>query len=218
MATQNPKKNWGLMVLLLVAVVVVAAAILASCSTKAKSTPSPQAQIDAAVAATLANIPTYTPYPLPTEAPTPTPFALDGTFCEYGFCVGHPADVYLLDDGARRNPPVPSAATNGVLFGYNQSLFLQLTWRVSDPNFEAQSAMRLVLEESETFLGNFDVQLFGDLNVFYQPITTVTSVLPYGAIATWQCGGRDFMWKVYTPQDGMAPGLLKQALEKFRCG
>jgi hypothetical protein len=215
MATQNLKKTRGILPLLLVAVFAGLIVILSSCS--AKPTPSPQAQIEAAVAATLANIPTYTPYPLPTEVPTPTPFSLDGVFCEYSFCLGHPADVYLLDDGARRNPPVPSGYTSGVLFGYTQSLFLQFTWRVSDPNFDAQSAMRLVLEESEQFQGNFDVQLFGDLNVYYQPITTVTTVLPYGAIATWQCGGRDFMWKVYTPQDGMAPGLLKQALEKFRC-
>jgi hypothetical protein len=215
MLTRNNKVNPGFLAILIISAALLGI-VLTSCGTRA--TPNPKAQIEAAVAATLAKIPTYTPYPIPTEASTPTPFSLDGTFCEYGFCVGHPADVYLLDDGARRNPPVPSAATNGVLFGYNQSLFLQFTWRVSDPNFDAQSAMRLVLEESEQFQGNFDVQLFRDLNVYYQPITTVTSVLPYGAIATWQCGGRDFMWKVYTPQDGMAPGLLKQALEKFRCG
>jgi hypothetical protein len=189
---------------------------LPACS--AKATPSPQAQIDAAVAATLASIPTATAYPAPTQAPTPTPFSMDGVFCEYSFCLGHPADVYLIDDGARRSPPVPSGYNNGVLFGYTQTLFLQFTWRISDPNFDAQSAMKLVLEESESFQGNFDVQLVGALNVYYQPITTVTTVLPYGAIATWQCGGRDFIWKAYTPQDGMAPGLLKQTLEKFRCG
>jgi hypothetical protein len=62
-----------------------------------------------------------------------------------------------------------------------------------------------------------DAQLLGKLNVYYQPITTVSSSLPFGGIASWQCGGRDFAWKVYTPQNGMAPALLKQAIEKFRC-
>ena len=188
---------------------------LASCSA-AKPTANPQTQVDAAVRATIAAIPTVTPYPLPTPAPSPTPFSLDGLFCEYGFCIGHPADVYLIDDGARQNPPIPSAQTNGVLFGYNQSLFMQLAWRVSDPNFDPQSAMQLVME-GQTFQGNLDAMLIGNLNVFYQPTTTITDKLPFGGVAVWQCGGRDFIWKVYTPQDGMAQGLLKQALERFRC-
>ena len=66
----------------------VAGAILASCNTK--PTPSPDAQIRAAVAATLASI------------PSPTPYSLEGTFCEYGFCIGHPQDFYLIDQGATR--------------------------------------------------------------------------------------------------------------------
>jgi hypothetical protein len=214
MILQNAKKNWGVLILILAAVVIMAVAILASCNSK--PTPSPQTQIEMAVAATLAAVPTLTPVPSSTPVPTPTPYTLDGVFCEYGFCIGHPADVYLIDDGARRNPPLASAATNGVLFGYNQSTFVQLAWRVSDPNFDAQAAMRLVLN-GETTIGSLDVQLFRKLNVYYQPITTITKVLPFGAVATWQCGGRDFIWKVYTPQDGMAPGLLKQALERFRC-
>ena len=206
--TQNVKTNRGLLILIL-------AAVLTACSSQ--PTPNPQAQIEAAVAATLAAIPTATPYPLPTDVPTSTPYPLDGVFCEYGFCIGHPADVYLIDDGARRNPPIASASTNGVLFGYNPSLFVQLAWRMSDPNFDAQSAMRLVLEEGESTLGSLDVQLFRNLNIYYQPISTLMKVLPFGAVAAWQCGGRDFMWKVYAPQDGMAQGLLQQALERFRC-
>jgi hypothetical protein len=211
-ARRKFSKSWlsGFILALLLA----AGGLLVACGSKQ---PDPQAQIAAAVAATLASVPTVTPYPVPTEAPTPTPFALDGVFCEYGFCLGHPVDIYLIDDGARYNPPVPSGYNSGVLFGYNQALFLQLSWRVSDPNFDAQSAMRVVLIGSEQFQGNMDVQLVGPLNVYYQPITTVADKLPFGALATWQCGGRDFIWKVYTPQDGMAPGLLKQALEKFRC-
>lgn len=190
--------------------------LLFACSTK-PPTPSPEAQIQAAVAATLAAIPKATPYPLPTLAPVPTPFSMEGVFCEYGFCIGHPQDFYLLDQGATRQPPQPGTFGYGILFGYSQTLFIQMAWRTSDPNFDPQTMMRIILEETETLQGSLEAQLLGDLNVYYQPISTVTAALPFGGIAAWQCGGRDFSWKVYTPQDGMAPALMKQALEKFRC-
>jgi len=193
---------------------IIASLLLAAC---APQQPDPQAQIEAAVAATLSSIPSATPYPTPSPVPSLTPFPLDGLFCEYGFCIGHPADIYLIDEGSTHTPPVASAATNGILFGYNLSLFMQLVWRVSDPNYDPQTAMKVVMEENQTFQGNLDAKLIGDLNVYYQPTTTVTAALPFGAVATWQCGGRDFIWKVYTPQDGMAPGLLQQALQRFRC-
>lgn len=190
---------------------------LAAC-TSPEQTPDPRAQIDAAVAATMASIPAATAYPIPTPVPSPTALSLDGLFCEYSFCIGHPADVYLLDNGALKNPPVPSSYTNGILFGYNTSLFMQLAWRVSDPSFDPQSAMQTILEENQAFQGSLDALLIGKLNVYYQPTSTVTDKLPFGGVAAWQCGGRDFIWKVYTPQDNMAQGLLKQALDKFRCG
>jgi hypothetical protein len=145
------------------------------------------------------------------------PIALDGMFCEYGFCIGHPADIYLIDEGSTHRPPVASAHTNGILFGYNQSLFMQVIWRVSDPNFEPQSAMKVIMEEGESLQGSLDATLVGKINAFYQPTTTISTVLPFGGVAVWQCGGRDFIWKVYTSQDGIAQGLLQQALEKFRC-
>ena len=81
---------------------------------------------------------------------------------------------------------------------------MQVIWKISDPNFDPQTAMKQILEELQTFEGSLDVLLIGDMNVFYQPTTTITTVLPYGGAAAWQCGGRDFVWKVYTPQDGMA--------------
>jgi hypothetical protein len=191
-------------------------AFLASCNPK--PTPSPEAQIQAAVAATLAALPTSTPYPVPTPAPTPTPFSLDGIFCEYRFCIGHPQDFYLIDQGATRQPPIPNAYGYGILFGYSQTLFIQVAWTTSGPNFDPQLTMHYILEEGESLQGSLEAQLIGRLNVFYQPITTIkASTLTFGGIAAWQCGGRDFAWKVYTPQDGMAPGLLKQATERFRC-
>lgn len=177
----------------------------------------PQATIDAAVVATLASIPTNTPAPIPTSVPSPTNFSLNGLFCEYGFCIGHPTDMILIDEGARHNPPSPSAQANGVLIGYTDSLFIQVNWQISDPNFNPQTAMNLILEETQTLQGSLDALLIGDTNVYYQPATTITPKLPYGGVAAWQCGGRDFIWKVYTSQDGIAQGLLKQSLERFRC-
>jgi hypothetical protein len=180
-------------------------------------TANPQALIQAAVAGTLAAIPSQTPRPIPTEVPTPTPYSLEGIFCEYGFCIGHPQDFYLLDQGATRQPPVPNTYGYGILFGYSQTLFIQVAWTTSGPNFDPQVTMKYILEEKETLQGSLDAQLLGKLNVYYQPITTVSSALPFGGIASWQCGGRDFAWKVYTPQDGMAPTLLRQAIDRFRC-
>jgi hypothetical protein len=206
------KKKLRLFVLVVIFIV---STILVSCSTK--PTPSPDAQIRAAVAATLASIPSPTPYPIPTTAPTPTPYSLEGIFCEYGFCVGHPQDFFLIDQGATKQPPIANSYGYGILFGYSQTLFIQMAWTTSGPSFDPQKMMRYILEEQEALQGNLDAQLLGKLNVYYQPITTVTASLPFGGIASWQCGGRDFAWKVYTPQDGMAPALLKQAIEKFRC-
>ena len=211
MFTRSPQK-WQY----LAALAILISLLLASCA--AQPTPvDPQPQIDAAVAATLSSIPTYTPYPIPTPIPLPTRVPLDGLFCEYGFCIGHPADMVLVDQGAMNKPLVPGSHKNGILFGYTEALFMQLNWQVSDPNFNPQTAMKLILEETQTLQGNLDVLLVGAMNVYYQPSTTITTLLPYGGVAAWQCGGRDFIWKVYTPQDGMALGLLKQSLARFRC-
>ena len=177
--------------LLVLTACLVTGAILASCNTN--PTPSPDAQIRAAVAATLASIPSPTPYPIPTLAPSPTPYSLEGTFCEYGFCIGHPQDFYLIDQGATRQPPIPNTYGYGILFGYSQTLFIQIAWTTSGPNFDPQLTMRYILEEKEALQGSLDAQLLGKLNVYYQPITTAVSTnLPFGGIASWQCGGRDF--------------------------
>ena len=210
-SASKPKIHYYVIFLIMIAL------LLSSCSLNLNPTPSPAAQIQAAVAATLASIPSPTPYPVPTTAPIPTPFSLEGVFCEYGFCVGHPQDFYLLDQGSTRQPPLASTYGYGIIFGYSQSLFVEMAWTTSGSSYDPQVTMRYILEEKESLQGNLDAQLISRLNVFYQPITTVSTALPYGGIASWQCGGRDFAWKAYTPQDGMAPSLLKQALEKFRC-
>ncbi len=184
----------------------------------AQPTPNPQAQIRAAVVATLAALPTLTPVHTPTPDPTPTPPSLENLFCSYRFCIGHPQDAYLIDQGARRNPPIPSTYDYGILFSYSNSLFLQMAWTLSGPSFDPQGAMRLIMDETEQFQGELETILTPTLNIFYIPITVSSqSALSFGGMAAWQCGGRDFVWKVYTPQDGMAPELLKEAVSRFRC-
>lgn len=208
-------QNWLILgvAVVLIGVILVAGILLL----RSMPQPNPQAEIDAAVAATVLSIPTDTPYPVPTPVPSPTAISLDGVFCEYGFCIGHPADVYLIDDGATHNPPVPGTHSSGIIFGYSQSMFMQVMWRVSDPNYDPQTAMHLIMNAGETLQGSLSASLVGQLNIYYQPTTTVTTVLPFGGVATWQCGGRDFIWKVYTAQDNLAQGLLNDALQKFRC-
>jgi len=89
---------------------------------------------------------------------------------------------------------------------------------LSGPAFDPQGAMRLIMDQTEQFQGGLETILTPTLNIFYNPITVSSqSTLPFGGMAAWQCGGRDFVWKVYTPQDGMALGLLNQAIERFRC-
>lgn len=179
---------------------------------------SEEARIQAAVAATLARIPTQTPGASPLPNPSPTPLSLDGSFCEYGFCIGHPAEIYLVDAATIRNPAAPSTRAYGILFGFSPSLFIQTVWTSSGPAFDYAITQRYILEEKDALTGGVDVQLVGNLNVYTQLIgPTASDLLPFGLVAVWQCGGRDFAWKVYTPQDGMAAALLAQALQRFRC-
>jgi hypothetical protein len=184
-----------------------------------KQTPDPNAQIRQAVAATLAAIPTYTPYPVPTSYPTPTPMTLAGLFCEYQFCISHPPDIAFFDVSAQRNPASPSTYGQGILAAFNANLFIEILWQhapgTSDPKF----ILDLILEpEVDTRIGEMDVKLIRDMNVLYTPITsTATEVLPFGGAAAWTCGERVFAWKAYTPQDGQAVALFEEAIQRFRC-
>ena len=193
--------------------------LLSACSLKA--TPDPNVQIQIAVNATLAAIPS--PAPAATNGPiaTSTPFNLTGLFCEYQFCIGNPPDMAFYDVVAKQNPGSATSNTNenGILAAHNNSLFIQLIWQhapgATDPIF----LMDLILEDGlDIPVGAYNLRLIHDLNVLSSPITTTASpLLPFGSVAGWVCGERAFAWKVYTPQDGAAEGLLQEALAKFRC-
>ena len=193
---------------------------LAACAPKI-SLPDPNAQIRQAVAATLASIPAATPCPTFTPYPIPTASNLNGLFCEYGFCIGHPPEMAFYDVVAKQNPNSPAASTyeNGILAAHNNSLFIQIIWQhapgATDPIF----LMDLILEDGlDAPTGTYGLRLIHDMNVLSSPITTTASpLLPFGGVAGWVCGDRAFAWKVYAPQDGTAETLLQEALAKFRC-
>jgi hypothetical protein len=203
--------------LILIATFALGLFLLSSCGGADQETRD-QARIQAAVAATLANIPTQTPYPTQQMVIPPTPVPLDGLFCEYGFCIGHPADLYMVDALILRNAAAPSTRAQGILFAYNPGLFMQVIWSISGPSYDYGVSQKLILEETDQPTGSMDILLIRNLNVYYQPIgPTASDILPHGAVASWQCGGRDFAWKVYTPEEGMAAGLLQESLARFRC-
>ncbi len=189
---------------------------LTACAPK-DAGPSLNSQIAAAVAATLAAIPTNTPYPAPTPYPTPTAMSLDGLFCGYGFCIGHPDYLYPFDLNAA-NTRVPSDYASGKLVGYTSDLLLLVVWQADASDL--QYMLGVVAQASGGALtGTMDIRLVGPYNVFYQPVQPPPdSTLSYGGAAAWGCGERAFAWLVYTAQDATAPGLLDSALSRFTCG
>jgi hypothetical protein len=189
------------------------ACFIAACAPK--TTVNPEREIAKAVIATVASLPTQTPYP--TLAPPPTQqIDLNGIFCEYQFCVGHPGDVALFDANPDANP---SSYGQGKLAAYKQDLFLLFVWGESAGSWAPDANLALILQENgDTALGNMDVQLIGPLNVAAQALTPPTlTIFKLGLAATWRCGNRDFLWKVYTLQDADPQAYLNEALRKFKC-
>lgn len=184
-----------------------------------RRTPNPNTQIDQAVAATLASIPTPTSRPISTPYPSPTAFDLKGLFCEYQFCVGHPIDMAFFDVSAQQNTGAPSTYTQGIIASYNANLFIQMIWQTAPGAADPQFLLDLILEDGvDTAVGTPEVKLVRDMNVIYTPVTTTaTPLLPFGGAAAWTCGERVFAWKVYTPDEASAPGLFESALARFTC-
>ena len=193
--------------------------LLASACAPNSKTPDPNQQIRAAVAATLAAIPTTTPFTPPTPYPTSTPFSLVGLFCEYQFCIGHPSEIAYYDVLAQQDPLTPSNYSQGIIATYNANLFIQIMWQFAPETKDPQFLLDLFIRESDTRTGNMDAKLIRNMNVLYTAITTTaTPVLPYGGVAAWNCGDRVFAWKVYTPQAESAQPLFESTIARFTCG
>ncbi len=192
--------------------------IVTACTPKA--TPNPSIQINQAVEATLSAIPTPTSAPIPTPYPTPTPADLKGLFCEYQFCIGHPADMAFYDVSAvTSNQGTPSTYQTGLMAAYSGSLVLQLMWQFAPGTADPTFLLNLILEDGvDTAAGTPEVKLVRNMNVVYTAITTTpTPVLPFGGAAAWTCGERVFAWKVYTADAASASGLFDSALARFTC-
>ena len=192
--------------------------IVTACGPK----PDPDAQIRQIVAATLAAIPNATANPPPTPIPisSATPFDLTGMFCEYQFCVGHPADMAFYDVSAvTSNQGNPSTYQTGLMAAYSGNLLIQLIWQFSPGTADPRFLLDLILEDGlDTSVGTPEVKLIRDMNVVYTPITTTaTTVLPFGGAAAWTCGDRVFAWKAYTPDEASPAGLFDSALARFVC-
>jgi len=182
----------------------------------------PDAQIQQAVAATLAAIPAaaVSPPPTPIPIPTATPFDLTGLFCEYQFCIGHPADMAFYDVSAvNSNQANPSTYQTGLMAAYSGNLLLQLIWQFSPGASDPRFLLDLILEDGlDTSVGNLDVKLIRDMNVMYTALTTTaTTVLPFGGAAAWTCGDRVFAWKAYTADEASPSGLFDSSLSRFVC-
>ncbi len=196
-----------------------AAALLAACSFGA-APPDPGAQLQPLVEATLLALPTASPLPTYTPYPSPTPFDLKGVFCEYQFCVGHPADVAFFDLSAQKNPVTPSRYDLGIVAAVGANYYIQLTWQsapgLTDPQFMFDLILIAGADERN---GSPQLRLIRGMNVAYVPITsTLLPALTGGGAAAWICGGRVFAWKAYTAQADNAPALFEQAVQKFACG
>ena len=189
--------------------------IVTACTPK----PDPAIELQVAVASTMAALPTATSAPIATPYPSPTAFNLQGLFCEYQFCIGHPQDMAFYDVSAQQNAAAPSTYSQGLIAAFNGNLFIQAIWQLSPGTADPQFLLELILEDGlDTRFGTLDVKLIRDMNVIYTPITsTVTPLLPYGGAAAWTCGDRVFAWKVYTPDDASASNIFDTTLARFQC-
>ena len=154
--------------------------------------------------------PTYTPYP--TNIPIQSD--LSGLFCEYQFCIGHPADTALFDV---RDAKEPSLYSDGMLAAYRADYFNLIIWQYNNGSDDPQFMLDLIMDPAvDTRVGNLDINLLGDLTTFYTPLTNTTSI-PVGGAAAWVCGDRAFGWKVYTVNEELALSLFQEAISKFDC-
>ena len=191
--------------------------LVAACAPAPK--PNLDAQIRVAVAQTVAAIPTYTPYPAPRIPPSPTPVNLSGLFCEYQFCIGHPASIVFFDLNAQQNPQMPSNVSQGMLVGYSPpNLVIQVIWQDATGASDASFMLNTIMDgKVDSRSGDMKAFQVGSLNVDYIPITTTAPSFTNGGVAAWMCGGRAFAWKAYTTQADLATNLLNEALQKFGC-
>lgn len=191
------------------------ATLFFSCAPKA-----PEPNLDQIVAATMVALPVNPPPPTYTPYPTATPFDLRGFFCEYRFCVGHPAEITFFDLNAQKNPALPSTYDLGILAGASNDYYIQMVWQLAPGAADPQFMFDIILIGATDTRGeNPEIKLIRGMNVVYIPLSsTLLPVLPNGGAGAWLCGDRVFAWKAYARQADAAKALFDEALSKFTCG
>jgi hypothetical protein len=193
--------------------------LLASCAPK-KVTPDLTVLINQAVAATMASIPPTAPVIPPTPYPTPTAVSLTGLYCEYQFCIGHPADVAFYDHLATLDIGAPSTYNNGFIYAYQiPSIVISVIWLQAPGTTDPKFLLDTILDDlADTPSASLEIKLIRDMNVVYTPITTSIPEVAFGSAGAWTCGDRVFAWKAYTQQADTAASLFTEAMSRFTCG
>jgi hypothetical protein len=193
--------------------------LLSSCGPKAGSPATPSVDVaSTAVAAALTAIPpqpTHTPYPTATPYPT---LDLAGLFCEYEFCIGHPArfpffDLEVVNDYTANR----SSYDQGMLIGFDGSLYMFLSWSRLVGEFDPAPMLAASLQTDQPQETRLTEEIGGRIVTYTLLQSTAAPALPFGLAAAWKCGDRQFGWKIYAPADGQAVDYLWEAVSRFRC-
>lgn len=191
--------------------------LLSSCSLT--GSPDQNQVIRDSVAATLAAIPTSASVAVPTAYPSPTALVLNGLFCEYQFCIGHPVGMAFYDHFAALNPQNPSHYGTGFLVSYQvPTLVINVIWLEAPGTADPQFLLDTIMDEADTRSGKPDTKLIRGMNVVYTSIaTSISADVPFGGAGAWTCGDRIFAWKAYVPNAEAASPLFEEALARFNC-
>lgn len=171
-----------------------------------------------AVAAALTAVPSMlpaTPYPTYTSYPTAD---LAGIYCEYGFCIGHPAHFPFFDLEVVNNYTARrSDYSQGNLIGFNERLYIFLIWSQFSGEFDPNIALNFVLGQDPPAGAIIGEDVGGRPVTHIALQSTPSEVVPFGLAAAWKCADRWFGWKAYTSQDNQAINLLWEAMSRFTC-
>jgi len=174
--------------------------------------------------------PTHTPYPEPTAYPTFTPYPthtpypsqvldISNLFCEYDFCIGHPATLYLTDPSGIDQVDEWNTYGFGILVGVNGTLMM-LEWDAStEAEWDAQFEIEDMLSNEDVIRGDATEEMIGDFKVTYAEYEymDLSRLRPYGVVAAWFCSNRGFVLDISTQREGIATDLVKQSIERFTC-
>lgn len=193
-------------------------ALLAACGPDlTPAAPQPDVVATSVAAALTAIPPAAAATPYPTYTPYPT-LDLSGLFCEYEFCLGHPANFPLFDlEVVNDYTTNRSDYSQGNLIGFNDQLYIFFVWNQFSGQFDPNLALTFVLGEDLPGGTIISEDMNGRVVTYLALESTPSEMVPFGLAAVWQCGDRWFGWKTYSLNDGQALDLLWEAASRFTC-